>query len=288
VASADLQPDPPLLGEIHAVARPYSRGGLGFTPPPAVFVGSQDCVSAGETYPPQNPAAYFISGYDPQCWSAAGLAPPLTRPALWFQPEDMTSLPNGATVNSWKDRGTAGDSLDNFPLGFHPTVKLQAAGGYAGVTQVDNQVMQLHHTLQLGNRFDLWGVFIPRSGNFVGRPGLGGLAPSGCALPLFNATVASYQDSVNTASGSYTLLPDKLNWFQLRKNTTQVVLTINSVLCFARPTNALGVAHIDQVAELAGAGGVVDWLEIMVYGVRLSTLQVQQVLTYLHARYKLP
>jgi hypothetical protein len=77
VWTSDEREPPPTLGEVPPAAnRPYFKGSLPVAAPPAVLLGTADCVASGETAPPAA-GRTLIAGIDARCWPAGGqVAPP--------------------------------------------------------------------------------------------------------------------------------------------------------------------------------------------------------------------
>ncbi len=71
----------PELGETATTQRPYSKGELRAGVPPAIRVGTADCIANGETLPLPVivPPRTFIAGIDSRCYVAAGMPLPLDK-----------------------------------------------------------------------------------------------------------------------------------------------------------------------------------------------------------------
>ncbi len=117
--TSDERDPPPPLGETDVVRRPYFKGNLEVPRPPAVLIGSADCIRDGDRLPLPVIDRTLPSGIDSRCYSLAP-APPIWGPAVWLRPEDLEGTADGAPVARWPDSGFRGNDVLNTDLATTP------------------------------------------------------------------------------------------------------------------------------------------------------------------------
>lgn len=83
----------------------YYRGTPPAPAPPAVLVGTADCIAGGDVPLSYAPGTTVPSGVDSRCYPGT---PPAAAPALWLDASDLSALGVGGSVGLWKDRSLYG------------------------------------------------------------------------------------------------------------------------------------------------------------------------------------
>lgn len=155
------QTDPP-LGEIAIENRSYSSGLLGVPYPLGGSLGSNDCFSGGEIYPPTLDR-HLVAGLDCRCWTSAGQPCPDNIPLLWLRPQSIDSLDDGSKVSRWKDSSVYANHVFNADTRFEP-IK-DTLGVFAGVARFPSWELLLKNRFRVGGEFCCFVVskFIPQT-----------------------------------------------------------------------------------------------------------------------------
>ena len=119
----------PALGETPFAPRPYDKGELRAGNPPAILLGTADCIANGETLPLPVfvPPRTFPGGFDSRIYIAAGLPVPL----------DIVAFPVGGDLeagtsvigNPFFSGVTGGSSSDGYSIVFGAGIVNLAQGG---------------------------------------------------------------------------------------------------------------------------------------------------------------
>lgn len=120
VANAEEPYQPPALGQDTSQGQVYSNGLLGTDSPPVALVGSADCLSSGEVYPPQDEGRRLIAGIDSRCWTDKGFAVPDQIPRLWFTEDGIKPPGTGAPPTLWVDESVHKTDADQLSQPINP------------------------------------------------------------------------------------------------------------------------------------------------------------------------
>ncbi len=105
--TTDERDPPPALGETDFAPRPYDKGAIRAGHPPAILLGTADCIANGDTLPLPVfvPPRTFPGGFDSRIYTAAGLPIPL----------DLVQLGTGGDREG--GRSVMGNPFTSAPIG---------------------------------------------------------------------------------------------------------------------------------------------------------------------------
>ena len=93
------------MGELLGVKQLYRKGNLVPPPPPAVLVGSSDCIANGDAYPLPAVSRTLPYGIDSRCYPGAppaDVVPPQDM-TVWLDAATLPATPSSAPVAIWPD-----------------------------------------------------------------------------------------------------------------------------------------------------------------------------------------
>jgi hypothetical protein len=283
----------PLIGEWDGPQR-YSRGSLPVPPPPAVVLGSADCIALGDTYPLPMVDRTLPYGIDSRCYSSGSApvdhVPPLDM-LVWLRPDSIALTPDGQQLTRWPDSGRLGnDAVIQGQLRPTPVVR---AAGLAGLTDVrcDGRDRLGWAGLPLGAVHTAYVV-----GTLGAQAGPGGYGPGVISLvqqaDSLLGTLQSgtyYHDTGVLALDLTSVPPDSAQLWWYRRTLADVTLGrgVTSLVV------AVGMAPVTPVLSAVGvviAPGYATagrcWVsEVLVYDRALSDQEHAAVVGYLRQRY---
>jgi hypothetical protein len=119
----------PALGETEFAPRPYDKGAIRAGNPPAILLGTGDCIANGETLPLPVfvPPRTFPGGFDSRIYTASGLPVPLDIVAA----DTGGTKDGGSSVNAppVSSRPTGGSRTGGHAIGIPSGVAAVAIGG---------------------------------------------------------------------------------------------------------------------------------------------------------------
>jgi hypothetical protein len=183
---------PPLLGEQLTKPRPYFKGGLSVALPPAVLIGSADCLEHGDTLP-VTAARSLVSGIDSRCWSSQGLpvpTPPVWGPLIWMTPASLPALNDGDPVSLWSDTSGYKHHLVNGNTGQQPTLKLVSTGGLSAAEFARGHSLAWSTPVPVGTEHSIYfvGTISSTGFTFASGPSVAGTPQvSGAHLNTYDA-----------------------------------------------------------------------------------------------------
>jgi len=285
---------PQPLGEFPPTRRPYFKGNLAVPAPPAVLIGTADCIANGDSLPlPAGLSRSLVSGIDSRCWSSQGLAVPASpvwAPLIWLTPASLPAFPDGTKVASWGD--TSGNQLDaTQPLSTaQPVLHLAGLGGLPEL-DVGNPQFLSWSGISLGNSHSLYvvGTTDSFSGSKLGGPGLMWTPSTGISplLAAWNNTIG-YGTPGHFVQQHYAGTVSRPTLWAIRRDTSSVELTVHALVVATFAIASSVVMTLTQLeATPAGlpASQRTRVSEVLVWPCRLDDAAHAGVIAYLSGKY---
>ena len=177
---------PPSVGEIDG-PRPYYKGKPPPQPPPAVLVGSANCISNGDGVDPLSVVRTLPYGVDSRCYS--GTPPPDVTPpqdmVVWLDAVTLPSTPSSAPVAIWPDLGLLGNPAIQTDPSLQPTVV--TGGGPPTLLLTPSATIGWPNGVALGSSFTIFLTGVLVGDVFHPFTNGVGVAPFPGAVPLLSS-----------------------------------------------------------------------------------------------------
>lgn len=296
----------PLLGEQFDGPKIYSKGALWVPLPPAVHLGSPQCIQFGEVYPLAPIDRTMPGGIDSRCYEAGGEPVPVQPPGgmlCWFKPETLPDLDDGEPLAKWTDSSGFNRHISQPAAARQPTL-LRAAPNWDKAVRLFTSGATPHTLLftplraeddpthDLGTEYTCYFVATTRGSLSLvcGPAWTGPQFLTGGVLGCLAEQVSTSTD-LDTVTYAFDRMDQDGFIWSVRRSGGVVVLEVNSRPINTASIDPAGVAKIEGLAAypIPGAASRREtWLyEAMVYPYRLGEGDHRHVMDYLVEKYQI-
>jgi hypothetical protein len=245
VSDVEVPPDEPILGDVTPRFPAYDKGIPPSPYPPAVVVGSQACITNGESFPPTVPNRRIIGGFDERCWTSQGVTPPDQLPWIWFQPGVLPVVGTQQLLQFWRDSSVYTNTAKQPDATLQPMV-FPAGGYFENVAFQGNQLLQFR-SLSLPDDYASLVVCSPNSipaGSPVYETFWGNIVNQSSSVRI-EATQVVWTNTLNTKTIPLSGHIGSPGFFGIRKRGNQLDFYYNDTVHVTLSITAGGVSQFD-------------------------------------------
>lgn len=283
---------PPILGEQPPAVRPYSKGLFPTLLPPAVRIGSTDCIERGDTTPPTG-VTQLIAGVDSRCWSSQGLpvpTAPLPQPMLWLTPAGLPPFLTGESVPSWPDVSGFKNTPVQLGSSTAPTLKTVGLGGLPACHFVGGHFLHWPVAVPLSTAHSVYvvGTISPTGFTQAAGPTLYGIPTNTFGAPYTVDNGMAYAHSPLTPQVPFAAVRGQAYAFWARRQPSTVELGGHNLAvgnANISPTLGLNLSLLGPAPTVPSNQISIDISELLIYSCCLDDVNHAAVLAYLAGKY---